>query len=60
VRVNLIHSTLVFWEKKFVYMTMLVNLIHSKLVFFLKKNYTKNKHIEKKKKKKPILFSMIK
>jgi len=35
VRVNLIHSTLVFQEKNIVYMTMRVNLIHSKLVFFL-------------------------
>ena len=39
-RVNLIHSTLVFQEKNIVYMTMRVNLIHSKLVFF-KKNVQK-------------------
>jgi len=47
VRVNLIHSTLVFREKNIIYMTIRVNLIHSKLVF-LKKN-TKTKHTEKKK-----------
>ena len=35
-RVNLIHSTLVFREKNIIYMTIRVNLIHSKLVFFLK------------------------
>jgi len=46
VRVNLIHSILVFWEKNIVYMTMQVNLIHSKLVSF-KKN-TKTKHTGKK------------
>ena len=46
-RVNLIHSTLIFQEKNIVYMTIRVNLIHSKLVF-LKKN-TKTKHTEKKK-----------
>jgi len=35
-QVNLIHSTLVFREKKnIVHVTVLVNLIHSKLVFFL-------------------------
>jgi len=48
VRVNLIHSTLVFREKEIVYITMRVNLIHSKLVFF-KKKYTKIKHTGKKK-----------
>jgi hypothetical protein len=37
VRVNLIHSTLVFQEKNIVRMTVRVNLIHSKQVFFLKK-----------------------
>jgi hypothetical protein len=47
VRVNLIHSTLIFQEKNIVYMTIRVNLIHSKLVFFLKN--TKTKHTEKKK-----------
>jgi len=36
VRVNLIHSTLVFQEKNTVHMTVRVNLIHSKLVFFKK------------------------
>ena len=46
-RVNLIHSTLVFQEKNIVNVTVRVNLIHSKLVFF-KKNVQKNKHIEKK------------
>jgi hypothetical protein len=46
VRVNLIHSTLVFQEKNIVYMTMRVNLIHSKLVFFFK--CTKIKHTKKK------------
>ena len=51
-RVNLIHSTLVFREKSIIYMTMRVNLINSKLVFF-KKN-TKTKHTEKKKKKKRV------
>ena len=47
-RVNLIHSTLVFQEKKIVYMTMRVNLIHSKLVFL--KKIQKLNTLEKKKK----------
>jgi len=47
VRVNLIHSTLVFQEKKIVYMTMRVNLIHSKLVFL--KKIQKLNTLEKKK-----------
>ena len=47
-RVNLIHSTLVFRKKNIVYITMRVNLIHSKLVFFFLN--TKTKHTEKKKK----------
>jgi hypothetical protein len=46
VRVNLIHSTLVFREKNIIYVTIRVNLIHYKLIFF-KKN-TKTKHTEKK------------
>jgi len=46
-RVNLIHSILVFWEKNIVYIT--VNLIHFKLVF-LKKQMLKNLTHWKKKK----------
>jgi len=43
VRVNLIHSTLVFQENNIVHMTMRLNLIHSNN--FFKKNYTKIKKL---------------
>ena len=46
-RVNLIHSILVFREKNIVHIIMRVNLIHSKLVFF-KKNVKKINTLEKK------------
>jgi hypothetical protein len=43
-RVNLIHSILVFQEKNIVHITMQVNLIHSKLIFFKKKLLKKLTH----------------
>jgi len=54
VRVNLIHSILVFGEKNIVHIIVRVNLIHFKLVFFLKKMLKNLTHWrEKEKKKKP-------
>ena len=48
-RVNLIHSILVFREKNIVHITVRVNLIHFKLVYFLKKNVKKFNTLKKKK-----------
>ena len=47
-RVNLIHSILVFREKNIVHITVRVNLIHSKLVFLIKKTVEKINTLKKK------------
>jgi hypothetical protein len=57
VRVNLIHSILVFGEKNIVHIIVRVNLIHFKLVFFLKKNVKKFNTLKRKRKEKKTVNS---